>query len=414
MKIGFVGLGKLGLPCALAIDSVGEHEVVGYDIDEDIKTYLDKKSIPYREKDADKYLKNHNIKFLTLDEVIEFSDIIFVPIQTPHDPFYDGVTRLPDTRVDFDYSFLKDGMKNLSEKIDKLGKNKIVVIISTVLPGTINREIKPNLSDRIKLAYNPFFIAMGTTIDDFMNPEFVLLGIDDIEAAEKLKEFYKSLHDKEVYECTIDEAELIKVSYNTFITMKICLANTVTEMSHKLSNVNTDNVMTALKKANQRLISDKYLNGGMGDGGGCHPRDNIALSWLSREVDLSYDWYENLMISREKHTEWLADLTIDYSNKNDLDIMILGKSFKKETNLINGSPSYLLNSLLEEKNYEAKMFDPFIDEDEFLPEGPMVFFIGTNHDLFKTYEFPKGSVVIDPWRIITFDNDIELVSIGVS
>ena len=120
------------------------------------------------------------------------------------------------------------------------------------------------------------------------------------------------------------------------------------------------------------------------------------------------------MISREKHTEWLADLTIDYSNKNDLDIMILGKSFKKETNLINGSPSYLLNSLLEEKNYEAKMFDPFIDEDEFLPEGPMVCFIGTNHDLCKTYEFPKGSVVIDPWRIITFDNDIELVSIGVS
>ena len=66
------------------------------------------------------------------------------------------------------------------------------------------------------------------------------------------------------------------------------------------------------------------------------------------------------------------------------------------------------------KNYKAKMFDPFIDEDEFLPEGPMVFFIATNHDLFKTYEFPKGSVVIDPWRIITFDNDIELVSIGVS
>ena len=105
MKIGFVGLGKLGLPCALAIDSVGEHEVVGYDVDENIKTYLDKKAIPYREKDADKYLEDHNVKFLPIDEVVEFSDIIFVPIQTPHDPFYDGVTRLPNTRVDFDYSF---------------------------------------------------------------------------------------------------------------------------------------------------------------------------------------------------------------------------------------------------------------------------------------------------------------------
>ena len=88
-----------------------------------------------------------------------------------------------------------------------------------------------------------------------------------------------------MFECTLDEAELIKVSYNTFITMKICLANTVAEMSHKLNNINSDNVMDALKLANQRLISDKYLNGGMGDGGGCHPRDNIALSWLSQKVD---------------------------------------------------------------------------------------------------------------------------------
>ncbi len=414
MNIGFIGLGKLGLPCALAVDSVSEHNVVGYDIDENIKEYLEKREIPYREKDSEKYLQNHNIEFSPLDKVIENSEIIFVPIQTPHNPLYDGVTRLPETRVDFDYKFLVDGINKISNEIDKIGEDRIVVIISTVLPGTIERLIKPILSKHIKLSYNPFFIAMGTTIDDFLNPEFVLLGIDDIEAANKLKEFYKTLHDKEVYECTIDEAELIKVSYNTFITMKICLANTVTEMSHKLNNVNSDNVMSALKLANQRLISDRYLNGGMGDGGGCHPRDNIALSWLSKEVDLSYDWYENLMISREKHTEWLADLTIEYSKKNDLEIMILGKSFKKETNLVNGSPSYLLNSLLKEKNCEVKMFDPFIDEEDFLPEGPMVFFIGTNHDLFKTYEFPKGSIVIDPWRIITFDNDIELVSIGVS
>ena len=414
MNIGFVGLGKLGLPCALAVDSVSEHKVIGYDVDKKIKDYLDKREIPYREKDSEKYLKNHNIEFLSLNEVVKNSEIIFVPIQTPHDPLYDGVTRLPDTRVDFDYRFLIDGVKKISDEIEKIGEERIVVIISTVLPGTIEKQIKPILSKYIKLSYNPFFIAMGTTIDDFLNPEFVLLGIDDTDAAKKLKEFYKTLHDKEVYECTIDEAELIKVSYNTFITMKICLANTVTEMSHKLNNVNTDNVMSALKLANQRLISDKYLNGGMGDGGGCHPRDNIALSWLSREVDLSYDWYENLMISREKHTEWLADLSIDYSKSTGLEIVILGKSFKKETNLINGSPSYLLNSILKEKNYKAEMFDPFIDEEEFSQDSPKVFFIGTNHDVFKEYEFPKGSVVIDPWRIITNDKDIELVSIGIS
>ena len=414
MNIGFVGLGKLGLPCALAIDAVTEHSVKGYDPDDRIQEYLKKGEIPYREEGTSQLLKNHNISFTSLNEVIKSSEIIFVPIQTPHDPLYDGVTRLPDTRVDFDYSYLVDGLKQISQVLDNLQEEKIVVVISTVLPGTIESQIKPILSKYAKLCYNPFFIAMGTTINDFLNPEFVLMGIDDVEAANKLKLFYKTLHNKEVFECTLDEAELIKVSYNTFITMKICLANTVTEMSHKLNNINSDNVMDALKLANQRLISDKYLNGGMGDGGGCHPRDNIALSWLSQKVDLSYDWYENLMISREKHTEWLAELTIQKSIEKQMEIVILGKSFKKETNLTNGSPAYLLKNLIEEKNHKTKIYDPFIDNtiEEF--NEPKVFFIATNHDVFKDIQFPVDSVVIDPWRMINEQQKVELISIGVS
>ena len=414
MNIGFVGLGKLGLPCALAIDAVNEHSVKGYDPDERISDYLNNGEIPYREEGTAELLKNHNISFTNLQEVIESSEIIFVPIQTPHDPLYDGITRLPETRVDFDYSYLVEGLKQISEVLDNLQEEKIVVVISTVLPGTIESQIKPILSKYVRLCYNPFFIAMGTTINDFLNPEFVLMGIDDKDAAHKLKLFYKTLHNKEVFECTLDEAELIKVSYNTFITMKICLANTVAEMSHKLRNINSDKVMDALKLANQRLISDKYLNGGMGDGGGCHPRDNIALSWLSQKVDLSYDWYENLMISREKHTEWLAELTIQKSIEKQMEIFILGKSFKKETNLTNGSPAYLLKHLIEEKNHETKIYDPFIDNkiEEF--NEPRVFFIATNHDIFKDISFPAGSVVIDPWRMIDEQERVELISIGVS
>ncbi|GIR19857.1 hypothetical protein CM15mP35_01180 [bacterium] len=255
---------------------------------------------------------------------------------------------------------------------------------------------------------------MGTTINDFMNPEFVLMGIDDLDAANTLKKFYSTLHSKDVFECSINEAELIKVSYNTFITMKICLANTVTELSHKLTNINSDKVMGALKLSNQRLISSKYLDGGMGDGGGCHPRDNIALSWLSREVDLSYDWYENLMISREKHTEWLVDLTIENAKANEYKICILGKSFKKETSLTDGSPSLLYLSILNEKGYDAEILDPHIDDKEIKLVTPMVYFIATNHDIFKEYSFPKNSVVIDPWRIIPEDKNINLISVGKS
>jgi UDPglucose 6-dehydrogenase len=166
--------------------------------------------------------------------------------------------------------------------------------------------------------------------------------------------------------------------------------------------------------ADERLISDKYLRGGMGDGGACHPRDNIALSWLAREIDLSYDWYENLMISREKHTEWLANLCIEYSEKTGLEIMILGRSFKKESNLTTGSPSYLLKNILKEKQIEVSIHDPYIDKETLDLKTPKLFFIGTDHDVFKNYVFPEGSTVIDPWRIIDRNEQFNLISVGNS
>ncbi len=413
MKIGFVGLGKLGLPCALAIDSKG-HSVYGYDINTDVKRILDEKKLPYREEGADDLLQRHNIKWGSIKDVVENSDIIFVPIQTPHLPKYEGDTRIPSERADFDYEWLKSGIKDLSNEISNQGEDKIVIIISTVLPGTIRRDIKPLLDEKVKLCYNPFFIAMGTTVKDFASPEFVLFGVDDDSAYHKAKEFYSTLHDRPVYKCTIEEAEMIKVTYNTYITMKVCLANTVMELSHKLENINCDNVMKGLFLANERLISSKYLLGGMGDGGGCHPRDNIALSWLSQKVDLSFDWYENLMQCREDQTEWLADIIIENRIKTDLPVVILGKTFKKETNLVTGSPSILLRNILEEKGHAVDMFDPWIDQTNPPLKEKAIFFIGTNHDLFMDYKFPKGSIVIDPWRFIKSQDKVKLISVGDS
>lgn len=411
MNVGFIGLGKLGLPCALSINSKG-HNVYGYDIDENVKNILKDRKIPYREEGAEELLSNHTINWSSVEDVVKNSDIIFVPIQTPHLEKYEGVTRIPDERADFNYTWLKSGISVLSEEIGKQGKDKIVIIISTVLPGTIRREIKPLLNSHVKLCYNPFFIAMGTTIKDFTSPEFVLFGVDDVTAYETVKEFYSTIHSRPVYKCTIEEAEMIKVSYNTYITMKICLANTVMELSHKLDNINCDNVMNALSLANERLISPKYLIGGMGDGGGCHPRDNIALSWLGEKVDLSFNWYDNLMDCREKQTEWLGDVIIE--NKSDLPVIILGKTFKKETNLVVGSPSVLLKNILDEKNVPSTMYDPWIDSFEPPVKEKALYFIGTNHDLFLDYKFPEGSIVIDPWRYIKEQKNVKLIKIGDS
>jgi UDPglucose 6-dehydrogenase len=411
MKIGFVGLGKLGLPCAVATAMKG-HDVMGYDIAPGL---MNTHPRPYRETGPDAkepfnfYLEKSSIRFGSLEEVLAHGEIIFVAVQTPHEPRYEGVTRLPGQRIDFDYQYLIDAM----EQITSLAKrDTIVSIISTVLPGTVKRYIRPVLSSKIRLCYNPFFIAMGTTMRDFLNPEFILLGVDDIGAAEKVEAFYATLVTAPVCRMSIESAELTKVAYNTFIGMKIVFANTIMEISHKTPGANVDEVIGALKKGHRRLISPHYMDGGMGDGGGCHPRDNIAMSWLARELPLSHDIFENLMVARESQTEWLADLMCSY----DLPKSIIGYSFKAETNLTVGSAAILLKAILEERGIRPFLYDPHVEgaQRDLARLKPHVFLIGAKHPEFTTLKFPKGSVVIDPWRYLPAQPEgVTLVPVGV-
>ena len=413
MNIGFMGMGKLGLPCALAVEMRG-HEVIGYDPSPDVKEILDTKKLPYKEIWAQDYLEKSKIEIKSIEEVVKHSDIIFVPIQTPHDPQFEGTTRIPEERKDFDYTYLKNGLVDLDIELEKHKKEVVVVIISTVLPGTIRREIMPVLSDWTKLCYNPFFIAMGTVMEDFLRPEIILFGVDDEEAASKAKKFYRTINHAPFYETSIENAELIKVAYNTFIGTKIAYVNTLMEMCHHLPNTNVDEVMNGLKMCNKRIISDKYLSGGMGDGGGCHPRDNIALSWLSDKLGLSFNWFDNIMKQREVQTEWLADLIEEHSA--GLPINILGKSFKPQTNITTGSPSILLKNILEERGHAVFMWDPYVDGpfpteyDEF--DEPQCYFIGTKHDDFVNFPYEKGSIIIDPWRFIPDIYNCKVIRIG--
>src|SRR4029078_7425537 len=172
---------------------------------------------------------------------------------------------------------------------------------------------------------------------DFLNPEFVLIGVDDPVFAAKVETFYASVTQAPVLRMSIASAEITKVAYNTFISMKIAFANTLMELCHqhpgattlmerceKTPGSNFDDVTRALKLAHKRIVSPWYLEGGMGDGGACHPRDNIAMSRLARELPLSHDIFKNMMEARFKQTEWLVDLMCVH----DLPKAIIGYSFK--------------------------------------------------------------------------------------
>lgn len=419
MKIGFVGLGKLGLPCAIAI-SAKNHDVIGYDINPEINSESKIKDIFHANEadengigSADNMIENTKLKIVdTLDEIITNSDIIFIAVQTPHEYIYEGCDVMPEERRDFDYTYLINCFVEISKKIEMYGAEKIIIIISTVLPGTLRKYILPILPQKIKLCYNPYFIAMGTVIYDFYNPEFILLGTMDTKTELKVKEFYKTITNAEVYSTTIENAEIIKVSYNTFITTKIVLTNNLMEMCHTLPNTNIDDVMFCLKKASRRIISGAYLNGGMGDGGGCHPRDNIAMSWLSNKLGIKNNYYDFIMRKRESQTDFFADIIEKQMNCQSFDVIILGTAFKPQTNIETGSTAILLKNLLLKRNIQCKTYDPYINKNKIeLMKG--IYFIGCKHEIFKTYNFDAESIIIDPHRYISKKENIKVIWVGV-
>lgn len=429
MNIGFIGLGKLGLPCALAIAHEG-YAVIGTDTNTAVQEYLRAKHIPFQEALMNEYLEHGDTIHVVpaVADVVAQSDLVFVAVQTPHKEKFEGISRLPHDREDFDYTFLKVAALQIAEAARKHTVSPMVAVISTVLPGTIRREILPILQDRgIETVYNPFFIAMGTTIPDFLFPEFVLIGTDDPNLTpQPICRFYYDFYAKiygvdrvPTFTMGIEEAELTKVAYNTFIGMKIVFANTLREITHKIGG-NVDRVTYVLGQATARVISDRYLKAGMGDGGGCHPRDNIAMSYLARTHHLSFDLFDAIMKARERQTDWLANIVAQTVDRTELPVVILGLAYKPDIGLTVGSSSLLLNELLRERGIHAELFDPYVEGhnkyylfNDKCYYKPAIYVLAMPHRLFLESAYPKGSVVIDPWGVMCdWSDDIEVLRLG--
>jgi UDPglucose 6-dehydrogenase len=186
---------------------------------------------------------------------------------------------------------------------------------------------------------------MGTVADDMINPEMIMIGTKKGEyktahKAQQLESFYGMVCKDfpRVEFGTWEEIESMKIFYNTFISNKIALVNMIQDVAHRLGNMDVDKVTQALAKSTQRIVSPAYMKAGMGDGGACHPRDNIALRWLAKELDLGYDMFETIMTAREKQAENMA-LAILEHGKN---IWFSSDSYKPGTDLVDGSSSLLV------------------------------------------------------------------------
>ena len=201
MNIAFIGCGKLGLPCAEEI-AKADHTVTGYDVAKVKSKLVEIKP--------------------TISETVADAQIVFVAVPTPHDPAYDG--RAPTAHLepkDFSYDIVKSV---LAEANASMNSTQMIVLISTVLPGTVRRELEP-LVTNTRFVYNPYLIAMGSVAWDMVNPEMIMIGTQDGSEtgdAKELVDLYKTImqNDPRYIIGTWDECECIKVFYNTFISAK--------------------------------------------------------------------------------------------------------------------------------------------------------------------------------------------------
>ena len=404
MKVGMIGLGKLGLPCLLAMEAYGQHEIYGYDISSDVKLAIQQKQVDYWEAGVNELLQKSRIQVLdSIQEIVSHCEIIFVAVQTPHEEAYEGKTLVPAERKDFNYKHLTDVTTEIANSLKTNPQsNPLIVVISTVLPGTMRALVLPTLESArrdVRFAYNPYFIAMGTTIFDFLNPEFFLIGGRDKKDGEDLANFY-SFIDSRKMQMQMESAELTKVAYNTFIGFKIIFANTLAEIVSKRGG-NVDEITNALASANNRIMSGAYMRAGMGDGGGCHPRDQIAMSWLAQELDLSFDIFEFIAKARDEQTTRQAEIIIKNCEENNLTPVLLGISYKPNSPLDIGSPARLLENILKSRGYFPEVYDPWVYPNTRMPtEKPNVYFISSRHDEFKNLSAISDSIIIDPWGMV--------------
>jgi len=372
-----IGVGKLGQECA---EVMAQHyDVVGYDVENRNPAFPMKK---------------------TIEEAVNGRDIIFIAAPTAHDPIYGGETptsHLPNK--DFDYSIVTNILTEVNKYVNK---SQLVVLISTVLPGTVRNILEPCITNA-RFIYNPYLIAMGTTKWDMVNPEMVIIGTDDGSItgdAKELIEFYKVFIENDTrYEVgTWDEAESIKIFYNTFISTKVALVNMIQDVAETNGNINVDVVTNALSKSTHRITGPAYMKAGMGDGGACHPRDNIALRYLADRLDLGYDLFDAIMKAREVQADRMAKKCLKYG-KN---VTIIGKAYKPSVPYTNGSGSMLVGHYIEQYGGIANYYDVNTGDLDLKTDSTEVYLIGYWEQWVRDIDWGKEAkriyTFIDPWR----------------
>jgi UDPglucose 6-dehydrogenase len=349
-----VGLGKLGLPLASVIADTGL-DVIGIDLNASHVENLNEGGFSSPEPELEDYLVRNQARLTFSNKFVSAIDrnIFFVIVPTPS---------LPNGY--FDDTFLLDAIREISRI--KINTDEItIVVVSTVMPGTCKEKVLPIIHDwqsrsinlKVNLIYSPEFIALGSVIKNLRNPDMTLVGRElGDDPALFLKVTERVTKDpKEIELLTLTEAEIVKILVNCFVTMKISFANFIGEITTTIPGMDSQKMARALGMDSR--IGSKYLRPGLGFAGPCFPRDNKALISFSNDMGLSADLaLATDQINDRQPFNILNQITrrIGPSGK----VGVFGVAYKPFTTVVEQSQTLKISSLLAEKAYSVKLYDP--------------------------------------------------------
>jgi UDPglucose 6-dehydrogenase len=355
-RLSIVGLGKLGASMAAAIASRG-HDVIGVDVNHQSVDAINAGRAPVQETGLQALIQDNRSRLkatMSHEEAIRESELTFVIVPTPS-----------DDRGAFSLQYVAFAFREIGKALAVKKERHTVVLTSTVLPGAMRHGLLPILEHHsgrragsgFGLCYSPEFIALGSIIRDFLSPDFLLIGELDAASGRHLEACYGDIMGPHVpvRRMTLENAELAKIAVNAFVTTKITFANMLAEMCARIPGGDIDVVSDALGLDSR--IGRKYLTGGLGYGGPCFPRDNVALGFVARQLGVRAELPE----TTDALNSSIATRIVEHLKGRigrDVTVAVLGLAYKPFSHVTEKSQAMMLVRAFLEHGARVLAYDP--------------------------------------------------------
>ncbi|WP_353893799.1 UDP-glucose/GDP-mannose dehydrogenase family protein [Proteinivorax hydrogeniformans] len=369
MKITVVGTGYVGLVTGVCLAYKGHH-VICIDKKKDIVEKINNMEVPIYEPGLDKLLKeviaSGRLKAATeLGKSVAESEVSIIAVGTP----FKG--------DEIDLTYIKAATKEIGTALKERDKYHVVCVKSTVIPTTTDTLVKNYLEDSsgkklgedIGLAMNPEFLREGKAMEDFMNPDRIVIGAYDKNSFSIMEKVYKDYFKAPIIRCNLRTAEMIKYTANALLATLISYSNEVATICEKTGEIDVKEVLEGVvldkrfnPRVNGKLVNpemNKYLQAGCGFGGSCFPKDvkalisySIAKEHIPRIIDSTIE------VNKEQPLRIISRLEDSVGTLEGKKVAVLGLAFKPETDDVRESPSIAIIKELLEKKARVHGVDP--------------------------------------------------------